>query len=572
MFGSVPWNNSYTDVRLYGSLDEQYTDISSLMRINTSNYSYVARERRLKVSVEADRLYHCNYCMYRNESLTQGWIYCFISNVTYVNDNTTEITLETDVFQTYLNGVDWIVPPCFIERMTVGDDSEEYMFTSEPDFPLTYKYVDRETRKFGVGGWAIFTSEYPQQNSGLDAVLNPGGYYGEPVGVHIYKGIIQGCCAYIIDAYTLGGGYVSEELETLLNGLQWAGSVESIVAITTLPDFDTIEGLDQGWLGNDVTSATGNDFERYQSQEGIAVSQAHFDAPSAGDSIDGYVPHNRKLYGYPYNYLELDDYNGSHVELRFELMKNSDGEYDPTIRIKYIITPGCEALVYPNNYSGIPHAINFGFVTKCGAQGSWANDLSQTWWAQNGTSVTLSAIDQSIGAAVGTTAIAAGVGMLTGGIGMAAIGAGAGMVASSAGQTANTIGELSRVHHQPSSTHGQAGSDLLFGSGVQGIYATRVCVTAEIAERIDQFFDVFGYAVEKVMAPDLTSRPSWNYVKTSSCAPKSTNSAAGSSSPFYRGTGTPAEALTAIKNSFDNGITFWHTTAGFGDYSLDNTL
>ena len=114
---------------------------------------------------------------------------------------------------------------------------------------------------------------------------------------------------------------------------------------------------------------------------------------------------------------------------------------------------------------------------------------------------------------------------------------------------------------------------MLFRStGIQGFGMQKVCVKAEIAEQIDEFFDRFGYAVERIEAVNITSRPAWNYVKTGGSAPRSLNGGTTSTAPFTRGAGTPAEALDLIRRCFDRGITFWHTTSGFGDYSADNSL
>ena len=136
LFGSVPWDSGYSNVRLYTSLEEQYNDIATRMTLSSDNYTYIGRNRRLKVAIEADRLYHCNYCMYRNESLTDGYIYCFVSDVKYINDHTSEITLDTDVFQTDLYGVDWQIPACFIERETTPSEDSKYMYSQEPSFTM----------------------------------------------------------------------------------------------------------------------------------------------------------------------------------------------------------------------------------------------------------------------------------------------------------------------------------------------------------------------------------------------------------------------------------------------------
>lgn len=559
-FGSVPWDDSYANVRLYGDLQTQLSDISSLMTISSDSYVYIGRNRRLKVSIEADRLYHCNYCMYRNESVTDGYIYCFVKDVRYVNDHTSEVLLETDVFQTYLYSVDWTVPPCFIERETTPSEQEAYMLTSEPDFPLVYTVDAQNDVHFKAGGYVVMTSGDPESNSNLvEDIINPSGYYAKPAPVQPYKGVPNGCAVYYCPIINASTGY-SEHLEQLLNELTYAGSVDSIAAIFTIPDFATsyVSGGFQPGSANGVQDAT-------------STVQASYGAPDRGTSLDGYTPRNKKLLYYPYTYLNLTDYNGSASQLRYELMRTN------TIALKYVVGPACQAMVIPD-YMGIRN-YDAGLVIGCGAMGSWSNNAFQTWLGQNGASIALTIAGAALAGAAGATTIAGASAALSAGAGAAEAASATALMQTgeqallSSGSTLLGAGaQASNASHQPTVTRGQVNFDTMFGSGVQGFAMQKVCLVSEVAQQVDEFFDRFGYAVERIQAANITSRKTWNYIKTGGCSPKSLNGAAGTSAPFTRGRGTPAEALDVIRRAFDGGVTFWHTTGGFGDYSLDNTL
>ena len=567
LFGSVPWDNGYTNVRLYTSLDSQYNDIASRMVLSSSDYSYIGRNRRLKVSIPADRLYHCNYCMYRNNSLTDGYIYCFITDVKYINDSTSEIALETDVFNTYLYGVDWQIPACFIERETVPSESNRYLLTDEPDFPLVYE-VDTETHKwFNCGGFVVMTCAYPDKNDNIiEDILNPSGYYAKPAPIRAFKGIPNGCSFYYCPIDTSSGG--SETLEQFLNELTYAGSIESVVAVFTIPDFATGQMSSAGFQGD----SSGQDYAYDYT--------ATFDAPGRGNTVDGYTPRNRKLLYYPYNFCRLTDYNGSVSDLRYELLGSN------TIALKYAVSPACQAIVAPQDYQGITN-FDAGMVVACGAQGSWANNTFTTWLAQNAGAIALTVAGIALAGATGGTSLAAESKLLgeaatlrnagytaMAGLaeGDAAAAAAKGMKSLAAAGTAAGAGyaQLTSAAHQPTTTRGQTNYNVMFSTGVQGVHAQKVAVKAEIAQQIDQFFDRWGYAVERIESVNITSRPAWNYVKTGGAAPKSLNGSPGSSAPFTRGRGTPADALSVIRRAFDGGVTFWHTTSGFGDYSQAN--
>lgn len=550
-FGSVPWDDGYANVRLYSSLEQQLSDISSLMTISSDNYSYIGRNRRLKVAIPADRLYHCNYCMYLNSSVTSGYIYCFVRDVQYVNDGTAEVSIETDVFQTYLYNVDWSMPPCFIERETTPSEDSKYLFTNEPDFPLTYVVDDYENNFFTTAGYVVFTSGQPNSNANLaEDLLNPSGWYATPAPVRIYKGIPNGATIYYCPVNTSSGG--SEDLERVLNGLNFAGATESVVAVISVPSF-AASSLDSGFQDSNTR------------QDSSSVVTQSYGIPARGNTVDGYSPRNAKLLYYPYTYLNLTDYNGSNSEIRYELLGSQ------VMNLKYAVSPACEALVFPANYRG---AIGYdaGITISCGALGSWNNNAFNTWAAQNAGTIGLTIAGAALAGVAGAATIGAASAALSPAMQIAGTALGTSTIGNAVGSVAQLGATAMNASKQPTTTRGQTDFDTLFATGIQGFGMQKVCVKAEIAEQIDEFFDRFGYAVERIEAVNITSRPAWNYVKTGGSSPRSLNGGTASTAPFTRGAGTPAEALDLIRRCFDRGITFWHTTSGFGDYSADNAL
>ena len=83
----------------------------------------------------------------------------------------------------------------------------------------------------------------------------------------------------------------------------------------------------------------------------------------------------------------------------------------------------------------------------------------------------------------------------------------------------------------------------------------RYNIKRQFAERIDKYFDMFGYQTNTVKTPNINNRPKWNYVKTIGCNIEA-----------Y----IPQEDLSEIKSFFDNGITLWHDTSNFLNYSANN--
>lgn len=76
----------------------------------------------------------------------------------------------------------------------------------------------------------------------------------------------------------------------------------------------------------------------------------------------------------------------------------------------------------------------------------------------------------------------------------------------------------------------------------------------EEAVKLDQFFDMYGYATNAVKVPNEDSRESWNYVKTDNV--------------IINGS-MPVQDMANIKAMYNRGVRFWHTT-DVGNYSLSN--
>ena len=78
-------------------------------------------------------IYTFNYLKFRNnyEPINNNtstnyrwhdWVYCFIDNIKYINNNTYEVYFTIDVFTTFQFGIAWSTTPQFIERMHVSND------------------------------------------------------------------------------------------------------------------------------------------------------------------------------------------------------------------------------------------------------------------------------------------------------------------------------------------------------------------------------------------------------------------------------------------------------------------
>lgn len=259
-------------------------------------------------------------------------------------------------------------------------------------------------------------------------------------------------------------------------------------------------------------------------------------------TLNGYEPRNNKLLTYPYCFLTIDCVNDSKI-YKYELSGDSTGIHFATFAG---MSPNVEVICCPRNYngSGIEEGSTVGTmnlteeVVMTGfPQCAFTIDAYRAWLAQKATG-------EALGLAQSVVGVAAGI--ATGNVG--------GAIASAFGaaqQANNMVIESTKG----STTRGNQGSSSLTAIRGKDFYIKSMCVTNNYANIIDDFFDRYGYALERITAPNRSSRPHWNYVQTKDCTIKGS---------------VPADDMKKICSIYDKGITFWKNGSEVGNYRLDN--
>lgn len=105
---------------LFNNANEQFNYFNSQPFLLVENTSYQRKNNIIRFPAYIDDIINYNYCMYQNENYSDKWFYAFVTDMKYINDNMTEISLTTDVFQTWQ--FDIIYKKMFVEREHVNDD------------------------------------------------------------------------------------------------------------------------------------------------------------------------------------------------------------------------------------------------------------------------------------------------------------------------------------------------------------------------------------------------------------------------------------------------------------------
>ena len=263
--------------------------------------------------------------------------------------------------------------------------------------------------------------------------------------------------------------------------------------------------------------------------------------------------------------LVLTHLIGSSKIYRYEDFANGT----PTFKLYSEINQNPSVAFIPQNYRGAQGdslsdvAYLNGYPTI-----SYKNDVFNTWLAQNSEIISLQAqheenvynlnqnsnVINSVASTFGN--------LLTGNVGGAFSSASNGITNGMANQEnhdfyiKNQMAQIERQKMLPDvATLSSTNATLLGYNKMNKNIFTRYTIKAQFAEKIDKYFDMYGYLTNKVKIPNINNRPNWNYIKTIGA------NILGN---------LPQLDLAEIKQMFDNGVTLWHNTNTFLDYSQNN--
>ena len=299
------------------------------------------------------------------------------------------------------------------------------------------------------------------------------------------------------------------------------------------------------------------------------ISKAHgrdVTLVSTPNSLDGYVPHNQKLKTYPYQYIGFNPNGGNSKIYRYEDFENGT----PSFKMIGEINPNPNIYMIPKNHLGVLEDLNNSGIIAGYPQIAWATDVFNTWLAQNSQIIELQKEKEDFSYQL--NAMKTGGSMISNLLGMAS--GKADQMASGFTSFINSSMDLASLdvnheffikdqmaqqeYHEKLANSGNIGGSnatlIGYDKFNKNIFS-RYSIKRQFAERIDLYFDMYGYLTNKLKLPNLTNRPNWNYIKTIGA------NILGN---------IPQLDLTEIKDLFNNGITLWHNPATFLDYSQNN--
>lgn len=557
---NVSLNNDYDHTIYFDNPTAQRNFFDNQLRVKytLNNQQYQRKERGwMQVNLNQNQLWDCTYLMFQNTNYTiapsgnQGtslkWFYAFILNVEYVNENVSKINFEIDEMQTWM--FDYVLSECFVEREHTATDNLFENLVEEnldlgTDFSVQlYRRLDLKPDRIVV----LYTSVVDDSEDPpvlYPATANKIGDYFTGIGM---------------STFNMGDETSLQSLGEFLHKYIDNGFENAIISIYQIPHFINSLVVDP-----------------YNTQTWTVTPNLV--------NVDGYVPKNKKLFNYPYNFLKLSNNKGEDAIFKHELW--NDPSHIGAFALRGVGLGVPSVMCFPLAYRDIPLDFENGLMYSGFNECAWTGDAYQVWLAQNRENNKLS---MAIGAGTLLVGGALALGGATAGslpmlqmpqsvplnigagnlLGPAAgnlpsymaIGGGSTQIGGSMikaggatllGSILNQIYAKNRLEATPRPAHGQYNNDIFnMQNGIAGFSCYQMTIKNEFARIIDEYFSRFGYACHRVKVPNKNARRNWTYTKTIGCEIVGN---------------LPSDSIAKIKNIYDNGITFWNDGMNIGNY------
>lgn len=367
---NVPWNNDYRDICVFpdsngNSLDE-YIDLNESANIRIENMSYLKLNVPVRLPIAFNKAFKYNYLRVTNpaQPISGGdelkSYYYFILDVKYIAPDTTELTIQLDVFQSFRN--DFTLGNSYIERGHIGIANENNFDNNGRDWLTVPEGIDYggeyrviATRKNTVVSLTTVTTvdgSFAQVDGGIlvvstTSLVADGGTVENPIlpvsrGT-TFEGLPSGASVYyFVDALSF-----TDWLETK-SGQPWV--TQGIISITLIPKITRYQSL----ASLRITSPYNRPFPMpfYFPRP---IRRSLFNNWRNNSAILNKIPeryrHLKKLLTYPYMIVEMTTWTGKAIVLKPE----SWADNNATITERAALMPPNQRITFnPLRYNAEP--------------------------------------------------------------------------------------------------------------------------------------------------------------------------------------------------------------------------
>ena len=326
----VAWDDSYKDVVSFESPEKrnEYFDSLKSESIVLENYTYLKPNEPINIDVPFHKAYTYNYLIVDNpktddpDDVTPPRFYYFIEGAAMLNPSTTALTLQLDVFQTYL--WQFRLGVCFVERghlamaamhnrlesgkYNTAETMRIFGVASEGlDVGSEYTISRAEMFDLSAKKWAVIVQSNTDLAADWGTRDNPS---LKTADGQMTDGLASGCNVYAIESWDY-----AEFMKKVRDAPWVAKGIVSISAFpkTVLTDGPTVSlnGIDAHFLGDTP-------------DEGVYFTSDEPILDQLGRLTSADFKFVDKLKCFPYAVIEIVNYQGNSLLLKPEMVNDKN--------------------------------------------------------------------------------------------------------------------------------------------------------------------------------------------------------------------------------------------------------
>lgn len=509
---NVPLEAGYSDTLWFPDVNTQTQYFLGKVVKVINDFNFIKKDSTITINGNVESYYNCNYIMYQNANFSNKWFYAFIKRIEWASNSSTRLYCLTDCIQTWF--FDIIYYRSFIERQHVPSESSpnDYLAT-EPIGCPSVSFT--QTGSYSV--YPDLVNVYATCNSN-----------GEPIGATARFGIISGCA--------LAYGYNITDVEGLGNRLN-------------------------EYVSNGLASAVSKiqQVPKALFDAGCKYSQ---DIPRYPTNINTYVPRNKKVLSGQF----VKGYIGLYGQI---CQYNPNGAHEPKLNVWLdpttgTILAGLQSIEAGGNQR--IYAVQARIPEATWAYNQYKNDYNLHSGSNSMYYNRLTNYQELKPASEVGDTLMSGIGLVAGLLTGGKLGTSFTDFVNQVTTAESYINGYDEITEEVSrrdeslnapSIGSVSGSTPYIVGGSNYVTWGFITGTYDDAQRLDDYFDMFGYQINMVQQPNLHARKAWTYIRVTDLK---------ASGDF------PNEDFDEIRKAFNRGLTFWDYTKTLGDYNQDNTL
>lgn len=360
---NVPWNNDYRDICQFpdasGRTLDEYIDSNVSTNDTVHDISYIKFNVPVRINVPFNKAFMYNYLRVQNPlqpipgtDILKSYYY-FILDVKYVSPNTTELTIQLDVFQSFRS--DFTFGNSYIERGHIGIANEKAFDNYGRDYLTVPEGLDIGGEYLQVAKRKDVIMDAAAANysvlvvSTVNLEVDPG--TKDDPDMHsavgdMTQGIPSGANIYIFPDYS--------DFNTLMfNYSAYPWVTQGIVSITVIPNVARY-----GYVLEVASTQKGVTFYKLAGLSTLVgkgkYTNLFVNWRNSAEIINTIPARYRilkKLFTYPYMVIEMTTWGATPIILKPESWTDPDARISEKVSL---LPPNQRIVIYPNRYNAKP--------------------------------------------------------------------------------------------------------------------------------------------------------------------------------------------------------------------------